>query len=154
MPMNAILVSKGDDPEHEAYSGFQVDRLDLAEFLQLRKVERVFVTGLATEYCVRQTALDACAAGFTVYLGGGRGAGHLPGGCGAGAGRAWRRAGVIRIRRSSWRIRASARPPPTTSTATRYTTTTDGRAPPAPSERNLMNRTSRSAGPSARTWRC
>jgi nicotinamidase/pyrazinamidase len=68
MPMNAILVSKGDDPEHEAYSGFQVGRLDLAEFLHLRKVERVFITGLAAEYCVRQTALDACAAEFTVYL--------------------------------------------------------------------------------------
>ncbi len=68
MPMNAILLSKGDDPERECYSGFQVDRLDLAEFLRLRKVERVFITGLATDYCVRQTALDACAAGFTVFL--------------------------------------------------------------------------------------
>jgi nicotinamidase/pyrazinamidase len=68
MPMNAILVSKGDDPDHEAYSAFQVKRLDLAEFLRLRKVERVFVTGLATDYCVRQTALDARAAGFTVFL--------------------------------------------------------------------------------------
>jgi nicotinamidase/pyrazinamidase len=68
MPMNAILVSKGDDPEREAYSGFQVDRLDLADFLQRRRVERVFIVGLATDYCVRQTALDAQAAGFTVYL--------------------------------------------------------------------------------------
>ena len=68
MPMNAILVSKADDPETEAYSGFRVDRLDLAEFLRLRKVDRLFLTGLATEYCVRHTALDACAAGFTVYL--------------------------------------------------------------------------------------
>jgi len=66
--MNAILVSKGDDPERETYSGFQVDRLDLAAFLRHRKVERVFITGLATDYCVRQTALDARAAGFTVYL--------------------------------------------------------------------------------------
>jgi nicotinamidase/pyrazinamidase len=68
MPMNAILVSKGDDPEHDTYSGFRVDRLDLADFLRLRKVERLFITGLATEYCVRMTALDACAAGFAVYL--------------------------------------------------------------------------------------
>ncbi len=67
MPMNAILVSKADDPRREAYSAFQVDRLDLASFLRHRKVERVFVTGLATDYCVRQTALDARAAGFTVY---------------------------------------------------------------------------------------
>lgn len=68
MPMNAILVSKGDDPGSEAYSGFQVARLDLAELLRLRRVQRVFVTGLATDYCVHQTALDARAAGFTVFL--------------------------------------------------------------------------------------
>jgi len=68
MPMNAILVTKGDDPKQEAYSGFQVARLDLAAFLHGHDVERVFITGLATEYCVRQTALDARAAGFTVYL--------------------------------------------------------------------------------------
>ncbi len=68
MPMNAILVSKGDDPAKEAYSGFQVDRLDLGEFLRLRRVDRVFIAGLTTDYCVRQTALDARAAGFTVFL--------------------------------------------------------------------------------------
>jgi nicotinamidase/pyrazinamidase len=68
MPMNAILVSKGDDRDRETYSGFQVDRLDLAQFLRLRKVERLFITGLATDYCVHRTALDARAAGFTVYL--------------------------------------------------------------------------------------
>lgn len=68
MPMNAILVSKGDDPQKEAYSGFRVDGLDLADFLQRRRVGRIFIAGLATDYCVRQTALDARAAGFTVYL--------------------------------------------------------------------------------------
>ncbi len=68
MPMNAILVSKGDDPQREAYSGFQVARLDLAAFLHGHDVQRVFITGLATEYCVRQTALDARAAGFITYL--------------------------------------------------------------------------------------
>jgi nicotinamidase/pyrazinamidase len=68
MPMNAILVSKGDDPQHEAYSGFQVKRLDLAEFLKARNVERIFICGLALDYCVRQTALDARTAGFAVYL--------------------------------------------------------------------------------------
>lgn len=68
MPMNAILVSKGDDPERETYSGFQVDRLDLAGYLYARKVTRVFITGLATDYCVRQTCLDALSRGFQVYL--------------------------------------------------------------------------------------
>jgi nicotinamidase/pyrazinamidase len=68
MPMNAILVSKATEPDSEAYSAFQVEGFDLARFLRHRKVERVFITGLATDYCVRQTALDARAAGFTVYL--------------------------------------------------------------------------------------
>ena len=68
MPMNAILVSKGDDAKHEAYSGFDTRQFDLAQFLKLRKVDRVFVCGLALDYCVRETVLDARAAGFTVYL--------------------------------------------------------------------------------------
>jgi nicotinamidase/pyrazinamidase len=68
MPMNAILVSKGDDPAADVYSVFRVERLDLAEFLQHRKVNRVFLSGLAIEYCVRCTALDACASGFEVFL--------------------------------------------------------------------------------------
>jgi nicotinamidase/pyrazinamidase len=68
MPANAILLSKGDDPRREAYSAFQAGRFNLAEFLRLRKVERIFVAGLATDYCVRRTALDARAAGFTVFL--------------------------------------------------------------------------------------
>lgn len=68
IPMNAILVSKGDDPQRETYSGFRVAGLDLAAFLHGHDVERVFITGLATEYCVRQTALDARAAGFTTFL--------------------------------------------------------------------------------------
>jgi nicotinamidase/pyrazinamidase len=68
MPMNAILVSKGDDREFEEYSGFPAKRLDLAEFLRLRRVERVFIAGLTTDYCVRRTALDARTAGFTVLV--------------------------------------------------------------------------------------
>ncbi len=68
MPANAILVSKGDDPNLEEYSGFPARRLDLAEFLRLRKVERVFIAGLTADYCVRRTALDAWAAVFTVFV--------------------------------------------------------------------------------------
>ena len=68
MPMNAILVSKGDHPKREVYSGFRVEGLDLAAYLRAREVSRVFITGLATDYCVRQTSLDALARGFEVYL--------------------------------------------------------------------------------------
>lgn len=68
MPMNAILVSKADDPSTEVLSAFRVPKLDLAPFLRHRGVERVFITGLAEDYCVRQTALDAREAGFAVYV--------------------------------------------------------------------------------------
>ena len=65
---DALVVSKGDDPDREAYSGFQASGVDLAAELRGRGVERVFVTGLATDYCVRATALDAKKAGFEVVL--------------------------------------------------------------------------------------
>jgi nicotinamidase/pyrazinamidase len=68
MPMNAILISKGDNPDLEEYSGFPKQRLDLAQFLRLRKVERIFIAGLTADYCVQTTALDARAAGFTVFV--------------------------------------------------------------------------------------
>jgi nicotinamidase/pyrazinamidase len=53
---------------HEAaYSGFQgatEDGVGLADWLTAREVTEVDVVGLATDYCVRATALDAAAAGY------------------------------------------------------------------------------------------
>ena len=56
------IQDKGTDPDREAYSGF--DGTDLAEYLRDRGVKRVLVAGLATDYCVRATALDAIREGF------------------------------------------------------------------------------------------
>jgi NAD+ synthase len=57
-----IVQDKGRDPDREQYSDF--DGTDLAERLRGRGVGRVLVAGLATDYCVRATALDAIEAGF------------------------------------------------------------------------------------------
>lgn len=65
---SALLVNKGDDPAVEAYSGFRAGALDLAAWLRERGVGRLFITGLATDYCVLNTALDGVAAGFEVVL--------------------------------------------------------------------------------------
>lgn len=58
--------------EHEAaYSGFEgraADGSGLADWLRAREVSEVDVCGLATDYCVRATALDAVAAGFTTRV--------------------------------------------------------------------------------------
>jgi nicotinamidase/pyrazinamidase len=62
-----MIVSKGTDAALEAYSGFQ--HTSLTEWLRGRKVETVFVGGLATDYCVKNTVLDALKAGFkAIYL--------------------------------------------------------------------------------------
>jgi len=61
-----VVVSKGTDPGREDYSGFAAAELLLA--LRERRVSRLWVGGLATEYCVRATALDASKYGFAVFV--------------------------------------------------------------------------------------
>ena len=61
-----VVVDKGRDPATEGYSGF--DGTDLAALLRERGIDRVTVAGLATDYCVRATALDALREGFAVIL--------------------------------------------------------------------------------------
>jgi len=65
-PGRALVVSKATDLEREAYSCFQ--DTGLADKLRDRGVERVFVTGLATDYCVKWTAQDALKNGFDVVV--------------------------------------------------------------------------------------
>lgn len=78
LPDGAIVVSKGMGAEEDAYSAFQarlVDGSGLAAALHAAGVRRLYVGGLATDYCVKATVLDALAAGFaaTVLLDGSRG---------------------------------------------------------------------------------
>ena len=62
----AHVVRKGSTSDRDAYSGF--DGTDLAARLRAGGVTRVFVGGLATDYCVKATALDARNAGFGVVV--------------------------------------------------------------------------------------
>lgn len=57
------IISKGLG-DKDSYSGF--DETDLAEQLRVLKVEEVLVGGLATDYCVKNTVLDALKNGFRV----------------------------------------------------------------------------------------
>ena len=65
-PTESTLISKGDNSDKEAYSGFQ--GTDLVERLERLGVADVFVGGLAIEYCVRTTAEDALREGFAVHV--------------------------------------------------------------------------------------
>jgi nicotinamidase/pyrazinamidase len=64
-PVDAI-VDKGQDPGTEGYSAF--DATSLADTLRARGVDAVTVVGLATDYCVKNTALDALREGFAVRV--------------------------------------------------------------------------------------
>jgi len=66
VPEGAWLVNKGTHPEREAYSAFE--GTDLAKELERRGIERVFICGLATDYCIKNTALDALRRGFQTIV--------------------------------------------------------------------------------------
>jgi nicotinamidase/pyrazinamidase len=66
LPDDTVVITKGSDPEGDAYSAF--DRTGLAERLRALGVRRLWIGGLARDYCVRASALDALQHGFAVRL--------------------------------------------------------------------------------------
>lgn len=61
-----VIISKGTHADKDAYSGF--DGTDLAERLNMEGVRRLFVGGLATDYCVLNTVRDGLNQGYKVVL--------------------------------------------------------------------------------------
>jgi nicotinamidase/pyrazinamidase len=68
IPEHALIVSKATLPHREEYSGFQATGVDLTGWLRERSVTRLFLAGIATDYCVHYTALDGVNAGFQVFV--------------------------------------------------------------------------------------
>jgi nicotinamidase/pyrazinamidase len=66
LPADAVIISKADTPEKDAYSAF--GDTDLGLCLKAVDVRRLFVGGLATDYCVLNTVKDALALGYGVVL--------------------------------------------------------------------------------------
>jgi nicotinamidase/pyrazinamidase len=66
LPADAVIISKADTPEKDAYSAF--GGTDLGLRLKATDVRRLFVGGLATDYCVLNTVKDALALGYAVVL--------------------------------------------------------------------------------------
>jgi nicotinamidase/pyrazinamidase len=66
-----VIISKGMDPIDHGYSAFDgitAHGQSLADSLHARGIERIYMGGLATDYCVRASVLDASARGFEVVL--------------------------------------------------------------------------------------
>ena len=65
------IVRKGMDPQYDSYSGFQDDggkKTNMDTLLKQDKINKVVIYGIATDYCVRATSLDAIAAGYKVIV--------------------------------------------------------------------------------------
>jgi nicotinamidase/pyrazinamidase len=65
------VVRKGMDPQYDSYSGFQDDggkKTGMDKTLKKDGIKKVVVYGIATDYCVKATALDAVEAGYKVVL--------------------------------------------------------------------------------------
>lgn len=71
VPRGTIVVSKGQDRGDHGYSAFEgttAEGRTLADDLRARGVGELYVGGLATDYCVRASVLDARRAGFSVTV--------------------------------------------------------------------------------------
>ena len=65
------VVKKGKNPKYDSYSGFQDDGGDKTEMNSILKkngIKKLLVYGIATDYCVKATAIDAVEAGFEVTV--------------------------------------------------------------------------------------
>ena len=65
------IVKKGKDKKYDSYSGFQDDggaKTEMNQILQKNGIKEVIVYGIATDYCVKATAIDAAAAGYKVTV--------------------------------------------------------------------------------------
>lgn len=59
---------KGTKDKDDGYSAFEATNLDLAQYLNEKEVKELYISGLAAEYCVKETALAAVKKGFEVYV--------------------------------------------------------------------------------------
>ncbi len=65
------IVKKGKDKKYDSYSGFQDDggaKTEMNQILQENGIKELIVYGIATDYCVKATAIDAAAAGYKVTV--------------------------------------------------------------------------------------
>jgi nicotinamidase/pyrazinamidase len=71
LPRNAIVINKGDVADRPGYSALE-GRTEAGESLlddlHARRIDTLYVTGLTTEYCVKQTVLDALRSGLRVNV--------------------------------------------------------------------------------------
>jgi nicotinamidase/pyrazinamidase len=67
-PFDAIFLKGNHEAAYSAFEGRAADGSGLADWLRARHVDQLDVCGIATDYCVRATALDACREDFVTRV--------------------------------------------------------------------------------------
>ena len=62
------IFDKGTGTKDDGYSAFEATNYNLAEYLKEKKIDEIYVTGLAAEYCVKSTVLDALKYEFKTLV--------------------------------------------------------------------------------------
>ena len=72
LPKAQLIIRKGFHEQIDSYSAFmEADRkttTGLAAYLKAREIDTVYIVGIATDFCVAWTAIDACELGFSTYV--------------------------------------------------------------------------------------
>ena len=72
LPTAQLIIRKGFHEQIDSYSAFmEADRkttTGLAAYLKAREIDTVYIVGIATDFCVAWTAIDACELGFNTYV--------------------------------------------------------------------------------------
>ena len=72
LPTAQLIIRKGFHEQIDSYSAFmEADRkttTGLAAYLKAREIDTVYIVGIATDFCVAWTAIDACELGFSTYV--------------------------------------------------------------------------------------
>lgn len=63
-----LRLFKGTESKDDGYSAFEATNASLTAFLQENNIQRLYVCGLTTDYCVKSSVLDAVKEGFHTYV--------------------------------------------------------------------------------------
>jgi len=63
-----LVLLKGVGVKEDGYTAFEASNVNLEQYLKGRDVDELYVVGLATDYCVKQCALDAARRGFRTFV--------------------------------------------------------------------------------------
>jgi nicotinamidase/pyrazinamidase len=62
------ILRKGTGNQDDGYSAFEASNINLEQLLKDKGINELYITGLATDYCVKATAIEASEKGFNTYV--------------------------------------------------------------------------------------